>query len=106
MNNLSINLMQTLVEIIQEQQKGLAKKDPTRLRLIEIGPKSEDFADSGLSCYIVPNDPDDPDGWCDEEITAPGRQYNAYSDKSMLELAAATTSICGLRSSSPCSTTT
>lgn len=86
MNNLSINLMQTVVDIINEQQKGLKKTDPTRLRLVEIGPKSEEFADSGLSCYVVPNDPDDPDGWCDEEITAPGRQYNAYSEKTMLEL--------------------
>jgi hypothetical protein len=85
-NNISINLMQTVVDIINEQQKELSKKDPTRLRLVEIGPKSEDFADSGLSCYICPNDPDDPDGWADEEITAPGRAYNAYSDKSMLEL--------------------
>lgn len=86
MNNLSINLMRTVVEIINKQQANLPKSDPTRLRLVEIGPRSEDFADSGLSCYICPNDPDDPDGWADEEITAPGRQYNAYSDKSMLEL--------------------
>ncbi|MBE7473127.1 MAG: hypothetical protein HS114_28690 [Anaerolineales bacterium] len=86
MNNLSINLMQTVVEIINEQQKGLKKNDPTRLRLVEIGPKSEDFADSGLSCYICPNDPDDPDGWADEEITEPGRQFNTTSNKSMLEL--------------------
>jgi hypothetical protein len=86
MNNLSINLMQTVVDIIGAQQKGLAKNDPTRLRLVEIGPRSEEFADAALSCFICPNDPDNPDGWADEEITAPGREYNAYSDKSMLEM--------------------
>lgn len=86
MNNLSINLMQAVVDIINEQQKNLPKKDPTQLRLVEIAPRSEEFADSGLSCYICPNDPDDPDGWADEEVTAPGRAYNAYSDRSMLEL--------------------
>jgi len=86
MNNLSISLMQTLVDIINQQQKGLDKNDPTRLRLVEIAPRSEEFADSALSCYICPNDPDDPDGWTDEEITAPGRAYNAYPSESMLEL--------------------
>jgi hypothetical protein len=85
-NDLSINLMQAVVDIINEQQQGLAKSDPTRLRLVEIAPRSESFADAALSCYVCPNDPDDPDGWVDEEITEPGRKYNAYSDQSMLEL--------------------
>jgi hypothetical protein len=86
MNDLSINLMQTIVDIINEQQKGLPKNDPSRLRLVEIAPRSENFADAALSCYVCPNDPDDPDGWADEEITEPGKKYNAYSDKSMLEM--------------------
>lgn len=86
MNDLSIKLMQAVVDIINEQQAGLPKNDPTRLRLVEIGPKSEEFADSGLSCYVCPNDPDDPDGWTDDEITEPGRNYNAHSNKTMLEL--------------------
>lgn len=86
MNNLSINLMQTVVDLINASQKGLKKTDPTRLRLVEIAPRSEDFADMALSCYVCPNDPEDPDGWPDEEITEPGKRYNAYSDKSMLEL--------------------
>jgi hypothetical protein len=84
-SNLSMNLMRTIVEIIESQQAGLPKKDPTRLRLVEIAPRSEEFADSGLSCYICPNDPDNPDGWTDEEITEPGKKYNATSSATMIE---------------------
>jgi hypothetical protein len=80
-----MNLMRTLVEIINQQQAGLEKKDPTRLRLIEIAPRSEEFADSGLSCYICPNDPDEPDGWTDEEITEPGKKYNTTSAANVIE---------------------
>lgn len=86
MNDLSIRIMQALVQIIQDQQANLEPNDPSRLRLVEIGPKSEDFADLALTCLICPNDPDDPDGWCDEEITEPGRNFNAYSDKRLVEL--------------------
>lgn len=84
--NLSVNLVDALLAILKAScQTGLKLTDPTRLNLIEIGPRSEEFADAGLSCFICPNDPEDPDGWADEEITEPGKKYNTTASTTMIE---------------------
>lgn len=79
-------IMKVIKRILEEAQAGLPSDDPTRLRLIEIAPRSESFSDSVLSCYIAPNDPEDPDKWADEEITEPGKEYNSYTAKNITEL--------------------
>jgi len=68
--------MQTIVDIINEQQKGLPKTTRPgaagRDRAQERG-----ICRFGLSCFICPNDPDEPTVWRDEEITGAGPGYNA-----------------------------
>jgi hypothetical protein len=61
-------IMNATLDIIKQVQSTLEPEDLTRLRLIEMRPRSEEFADVYLSCSIAPNDPDDPAGWVDEQI--------------------------------------
>ncbi len=85
-NEISLTLIQILLNIIHQESTGLDRDDPTRLRLIEVQPRSEEFADLILSCSISPNDPDNPDDWLDEEIVSPGNKYNIQGSKSYLEI--------------------
>jgi hypothetical protein len=85
MKVLVIEIMQTVLDIIHQTVTGLERDDPTRLRLVELRPRAEEFADVSLSCTISHNDPDDWDKWNDEEAAAPGSAYVYYSGKRHLE---------------------
>lgn len=61
-------IMQATLDLIRQVQQNLEQDDPTRLRLIEPRPRSEEFADVYLSCSISSNDPDDPGAWVSEQI--------------------------------------
>jgi len=83
---LETELMQTILDIIQEEHSGLPRDDKSKLSLTEIRPRSSEFSKVALSCSIAPNDPSDPDKWLDEEMTNPGAAYNAYPGKQYTEL--------------------
>jgi hypothetical protein len=75
---LAVQIIRVLLDIIHETHTGLEREDRSRLELIEIRPRSEEFADVPLSCSISPNDPADPIFWVDEEPVPPGQKYNTY----------------------------
>jgi len=79
-NEISYMIMQRLLRIINADLTGLDDSDPTKLRLVEIRPRSEEFADMVLSCSIATNDPDSPGGWEDVEITKYPQRQNAWGD--------------------------
>ena len=83
---LAVMIMETLLKVVQITVDDLADDDPSRLRLVELKPRAEEFADLGLSCSISHNDSDDQEQWNDEEAAAPGSQYAYYSGKRHLEL--------------------
>ena len=60
--------METVLQVINGLMDNKDDSDPTRLRLVELRPKAEEFADLILSCSISHNDPDNPNDWNDEEI--------------------------------------
>lgn len=72
--------MQRLIRIISNDVAGLDDTDPTKLRLVELRPKSEEFADMILSCSIATNDPDNQGAWEDVEITKYPQRQNAWGD--------------------------
>jgi len=76
MSLLILDLMQTVLDIIHLTVTGLERDDPTRLRLVEMRPRDEGFADALLSCSISHNDPDNIEEWNDEEAVWPGNDYN------------------------------
>jgi hypothetical protein len=78
--------MYTVLDIIHETYTGLPREDSSRLDLVEIRPKSEEFADVPLSASVSPNDPADEDGWRDAEIASPGAQYNQYDSAKYIEM--------------------
>lgn len=74
--------MDAVLKLITESIEGLEGDDPSKLRLVEYYPRSEEFADLMLSCSISPNDPNDPGGWADQELIdrpsflmAPAKEY-------------------------------
>ena len=75
---ISILIMEAVLELIKAEMRELQTDDPARLRLIEFRPRSEDFADVYLSCSITPNDPDDPGDWEDQEITRYPSKQGVY----------------------------
>ncbi|MCP4709971.1 MAG: hypothetical protein GY869_15210 [Planctomycetes bacterium] len=83
---LSVELMYAILDIINQTLTGLERDDPTLLRLVEIRPRSEEFADVVLSCSVSPNDPDDPGGWLNEEAAWPGNVYNPDASRSPIEM--------------------
>lgn len=85
-NLLSINLMYVILDIVNQTYTGLPLEDDSRLDLVEIRPRSEEFADVPLSVSISPNDPADSTGWMHTEITSPGAEYNKYEGTKFVEL--------------------
>jgi len=85
MKVLVIETMKTILDVIHQTYTGLERDDPTRLRLVELRPRDEGFADAALSCVVSHNDPDNWDKWNDEEAAAPGSDYAYYSGKRHLE---------------------
>jgi hypothetical protein len=75
---ISILIMEGILKLITAEMSELEADDPARLRLVEFRPRSEDFADQLLSCSIAPNDPDDPGGWEDTEITRYPSKQGVY----------------------------
>jgi len=86
MTNLATEIMRVLLDLVHESYADLPRDDRSRLELVEIRPKSGKFSRVKLSCSISPNDPADPDSWLDEEITSPGKEYNAYSATQFIEM--------------------
>lgn len=83
---LVIELMQAVLDVINQTVTGLERDNPERLRLVEIRPRAEEFADLSLSCSVSHNDPAAPEQWNDEEQAAPGSDYNYFSGVRHLEL--------------------
>ena len=83
---LVIELMQAILDIINMTMTGLKRDDPTRLRLVEMRPRAEEFADLLLSCSVTHNDISSTEQWNDEEQAAPGSDYNYFSGVRHLEL--------------------
>ena len=79
-NEISYMIMARLLRIINHDLTGLDDNDPTKLHLVEIRPRSEEFADMILSCAIATNDPDSPNDWEDREITKYPVRQNAWGD--------------------------
>ena len=73
-----VTIMGVLVALIESTVTDLPPEDISKLRLIEIRPKSEEFADMKLSCSIQHTGLM-ADNWDDVEIASPGRAYNLYS---------------------------
>ena len=76
---LSSMIMEAVLDLIVNEMKELKPDDPTRLNLVELRPRSEDFAERILSLSMSPNDPDDPGGWEDVEITKWPPKQDPYS---------------------------
>lgn len=68
MSVLALQIMETVLSVINDLMKDKEDSDPTRLRLVELRPKAEEFADLILSCSISHNDPENPGDWNDEEL--------------------------------------
>lgn len=85
MKILPLEIMQTVLVIVQGLMADKSDADPTRLRLIELRPKAEEFADLILSCSISHNDPENPSDWNDEEIP-PLMGDNYQTGRTYLEL--------------------
>jgi len=75
---LNFLIMQAILNIINLEMTGLENNDPTKLRLVEIVPKSENFDKYKLTCTISPNDPSDPGAWKSEEVTKWPKQQSQY----------------------------
>ena len=76
---LSIMIMDATLKLIIAEMEELEQGDPTKLNLVELRPRSEDFADRLLSLSMSTNDPDDPGGWEDVEITKWPPKQDPYS---------------------------
>lgn len=68
MNELTTMLQERLLSLVMDTTNALPDDDPAKLRWMEIGPRSENFADEILSCEVRHNDPSNPGGWRDSEV--------------------------------------
>ncbi len=68
MRELTTMLAEKLLLLVREAVDELPPDDPARLRWIEQGPRSENFADELLSLEVRHNDPSNPGSWRDQEV--------------------------------------